>query len=242
MSSTTTATGGTMGDGTSDIVIDKLDRHEPLLPGRRVQPQPSSAATNNVNKISREKSNYGSDEQVLLRANTGGSSSITAGLTQEALNELVPQSRIASKKLFHDIVLRKPSGVGSHGESIEEPNGSRRVVNSSSLAPIKSSLTTQRGNVLIVQQTQQQKVKPRSLPSSTLDHANQNDFNVSHDPYGGRVSRNPSRISHIDHPKKMQQNSPVRYNPGKLKNSFFYFIVHFIIPIQHLFPHIFFVY
>jgi len=212
--SSTTATGGVMGDGISDVVIlDKLDRHEPLLPNRRVPTQPSSALPNNVNKLSREKSNYGSDEQILLRHNTGGSS-ITAGLTPEALSELVPPSRIASRKLYHDIILRKPSAPGSHVELTDEHNGTRRVVNSTSLVPIKSAVTTQRGNVLILQQPQQ-KAKPRSLPSSTLDHANQNGFHIPYDPYVSRQSKNPSRTSQVEHTKKTQRSSPVRYNPGK---------------------------
>jgi hypothetical protein len=203
-----------MGDGASDVILlDKLDRHEPLLPGRRAPSQPSSALPHNINKPSREKSNYAFDEQHLLRNNTGGSS-ITAGLTQEALSELVPPSRIASRKLYHDIILRKPSAVGSHVESTDEHNGTRRVVNSTILAPIKSALTTQRGSVLILQQPQQ-KVKPRSLPNSTLDHANQNGFHLPYDPYGSRQSKNPSRTSHVEHTKKTQRSSPVRYHPGK---------------------------
>jgi hypothetical protein len=211
--SSTTATGGTMADGLSDDALDKLDRHEPLLPGRRIQNQPSSALSTNPNKLSREKSNYAFDEQVLLRANTGGNS-ITAGLTQEALNELVPATRIASKKLYHDIVLRKTSAAASHAEPTDEHSVARRVATSTSLAPIKPSITTQRGNVLILQQTQQ-KVKPRSLPGSTLDHANQNGFHLSHDPYASRTSKTPSRTSHIDHTRKFQQSSPVRYHPGR---------------------------
>jgi len=219
MSSTTT--GGAMADGSSDVVIlDKLDRHEALLPGRRLPPpQQSSALTNNVNKLSREKSNYAFDEQLLVRTNTGGSSSITAGLTQEALNELVPPSRLASRKLYHDIVLRKPSAVVSHVDPTDEHSGTGRVINSTSLAPIKSAVTTQRGNILILQQ---QKLKPRSLPNSTLDHANQDGFHLPQDPYGSRASKNPSRTSNVDHSRKSQQNSPVRYNPGKLNNSFLF--------------------
>jgi hypothetical protein len=206
--STTTA-----GGSSEDIILDKLDRHEPLLPGRRVPSQQSPTATNNGSKLSREKTNYAFDEQVLLRTNTG-ISNLTAGLTQEALNELVPPSRLASRKLYHDIVLRKNSGVGSAGDPTEDPVGTRRIINSNNLAPIKPTLTTQRGNILILQQQQQQKLKPRSLPSSSLDHTNQNGFHIPHDPYGSRQSKNPSRISHMEHPKKSQQNSPVRYNPG----------------------------
>ena len=141
--SSTTATGATLADGLSDdALLDKLDRHEPLLPGRRNYP--SSAVSANANKLSREKSNYAFDEQVLLRANTGASS-ITAGLTQEALNELVPASRIATRKLYHDIILRKTSAVtsaASPGEPTDEQNVvARRVATSTSLAPIKPTIT-----------------------------------------------------------------------------------------------------
>jgi hypothetical protein len=219
--SSTTATGATMADGLSDdALLDKLDRHEPLLPGRRSSAHPSSAIPINPNRLSREKSNYAFDEQVLLRGNTGGSS-ITAGLTQEALNELVPASRLASRKLYHDIVLRKTSAAASHAEPIGEQNVARRVATSTSLAPIKPSITTQRGNVVILQQTQQ-KVKPRSLPSSSLDHANQNGFHLPHDPYASRASKTPSRTSHIDHTRKSQQASPMRYHAGR-SNQFILF-------------------
>jgi hypothetical protein len=211
--STTTAGGGTVDSSSDDIILDKLNRHEALLPGRRVVTQQSPSSTSNGHKLSREKSSYQFDEQVLLRTNTGASN-MTAGLTQEALNELVPASRLASRKLYHDIVLRKPSAVGSAGDPTDDHAGTRRIISSNNLAPIKPSLTAQRGNILILQQ--QQKMKPRSLPSSTLDHANQHGFHLPNDPYGSRQSKNPSRTSHIDHPKKSQQNSPVRYNPGKL--------------------------
>ncbi len=215
-----TTTANTMGDGLSDVfVLDKLERQEPLLPGRRVVPQQSAAVANTAPRLSREKSNYAFDEHLLLRTNTAGGGSITAGLTQEALNELVPPSRLASRKLYQDIVLRKTSAVGSHAEPVDEQMGARRVVNSTSLAPIKSSITT-RGNILILQQQQQQKLKTRSLPNSTLDHANQNGFHLPHDPYGSRASKNPSRTSHIDHSRKTQHNSPVRYHPGKFNQSF----------------------
>lgn len=217
MSSTTT--GVATVDGSSDVIIlDKLDRHEPLLPGRRALTRKSSSVVNNNNnnnRLSREKSNYGIDEQLFIRANTGGSTNITAGLTQEALNELVPASRIASRKLYHDIVLRKSSAIGGHVDSPNEHNGTRRIINPNSLIPIKPSLSAQRGNILILQQQQQHKTKTRSLPNSTLDHANQNGFHLPHDPYGTRTPKNPSRTSHLEHSKKSQQNSPVRYNPGK---------------------------
>ncbi|CAF4747122.1 unnamed protein product, partial [Rotaria socialis] len=167
----------------------------------------------------REKSNYALDEQIFVRTNTGGGggggSTMTAGLTQEALNELVPVSRIGSRKLYHDIVLRKSSAIGGQAELTNEHDGTRRIINTNSLVPIKPSVSTQRGNILILQQQQQQqhKMKPRSLPNSTLDHANQNGFHLPHDPYGSRASKNPSRTSHFEHAKKSQQNSPIRYNP-----------------------------
>ncbi|CAF1062628.1 unnamed protein product [Rotaria magnacalcarata] len=219
MSSTTVTTGGcAMDDGSSDVILlDKLDRHEPLLPGRRVAPrQSSSVVNNNNNKMIREKSNYALDEQIFVRTNTGGGggSTMTAGLTQEALNELVPVSRIGSRKLYHDIVLRKSSAIGGQAEFTNEHAGTRRIINTNSLVPIKHSVSTQRRNILILQQQQQHKMKPRSLPNSTLDHANQNGFHLPHDPYDSRASKNPSRTSHFEHPKKSQQNSPIRYNPA----------------------------
>ena len=228
MSSTTM--GDVVGDGSSDVVIlDKLDRHEPLLPGRRVLPRQPPALTNNANKVSREKSNYAFDEQLLLRANTGGTS-VTGGLTQEALNELVPPSRLASRKLYQDIVVRKNSAIGAQSEPINDHIGNRRMINPNSLAPIKP-LGIQRGNILILQQQQQQqqqrqqqqqqqKPKPRSLPNSTLDHANQNGFHLPHDPYGSRASKCPSRTSHVEQTRRAHQPSPVRYNPGELNSSF----------------------
>ena len=62
-------------------------------------------------------------------------------------------------------------------------------------------------------------MKPRSLPSSSLDHANQNGFHLPHDPYASPTSKTPSRTSHIDHSRKSQQNSPVRYHPGRFIDS-----------------------
>ncbi|CAF4851954.1 unnamed protein product, partial [Rotaria socialis] len=95
--------------------------------------------------------------------------SITQGLTQEALNELVPQSKLISRKLFQDSTVRKSSAIATNIEQVEEIIGARRAQqNSNTLAPIRNSISTQRGNVLIPQQTQQHKAKPRSLPNSTL--------------------------------------------------------------------------
>jgi hypothetical protein len=67
-------------------------------------------------------------------------------------------------------------------------------------------------------------MKPRSLPNSSLDHANQNGFHLPNDPLtgannGNRTPKNPSRTSQIENPRKVQQNSPVRYNAG----MFFFF-------------------
>jgi hypothetical protein len=222
--SSSTATGAVaLGDDALDIVVlDKLGRHEPLLPGRRAPPyslsQQTSPSTVNGHKLSREKSNYAFDEQVLLRTNTNGSS-ITGGLTQEALNELVPPSRLASRKLFHDIILRKSSAVGNNVDPTDEYMGTRRIQNSNVLAPIRPLFAAQRTNVIVPQQQQQQKMKPRSLPASTLDHANQNGFHLPHDPLanGSRTPKTLSRTSHIEQMKKPQQHSPVRYNPGKFK-------------------------
>jgi hypothetical protein len=218
-------------DDSSDVVVlDKLIRCEPLLPGRRVPthplPQQISPATTNGHKLIREKSSYAFDEKVLLQTNTNGHS-ITAGLTQEALNELVPQSRLVSRKLFHDIILRKPSAVGSSVDPTDEHINPRRTHNSHNLASIKPLLTAQRSNVIVPQQ--QYKMKPRSLPNSTLDHANQNGFHLPYDPLAGastgnRTPKNLSRTSHIDYTKKTQHHSPVRYNPSK----FFFFIFRFL--------------
>lgn len=219
MSSSTTVNGTI--DGSSDVaILDKLDRHEPLLPGRRIFTRQSSSLVNNTNRVSREKSNIAFEEQAFIRTNTG-INSVTNGLTQEALNELVPPSRLTSRKLYHDIVLRKTSAVPTYNDSINDHNVTRRIINPNSLAPIKPSVSAQRGNILILQQQQQQqKPKPRSLPNSTLDHANQSGFHLPHDPYGSRASKNPSRTSHVEHSKKSQSNSPIRYNPSKLDQIF----------------------
>jgi len=215
-SSSSMAAVGALVDGSSDVVVlDKLVRFEPLLPGRRAPahllPQQASPPLMNGHKLSREKSNYALDEQVLLQTNTNG-------LTTEALNELVPQQRLNSRKIFHDIMIRKSSAIGSSIDPIDEHMTIRRTQNSNNLAPIKPLVTVQRGNVIVPQQ--QQKMKPRSLPNSTLDHANQNGFHLPHDPLAGanngnRTPKNLSRISHIEHTRKSQQSSPLRYNPGR---------------------------
>lgn len=219
-----------MTDGASDIVVlDKLGRHEPLLPGRRVVPQhlhpQASPPIANGHKVSREKSHYAFDEQVLIRANTNVSST-TNGLTQDALNELVPTSKLVSRKLFHDAIVRKSSAVGSSIEQIDENIIARRGHNSNALAPIKPSVSTNRGNVIV---SQQQKSKARSLPNSTLDHANQNGFHLPHDPLAGatgdaRTSKTLSRTSHIEQIRKPQQHYPVRYNASKSQLFFFFFL------------------
>ncbi|CAF3374840.1 unnamed protein product [Rotaria socialis] len=210
-------------DGTPDLVLDKLGRHEPLLPGRRALPHhlplQVSPPTANGQKLTRERSNFGFDEQILVRTNANANS-ITQGLTQEALNELVPQSKLISRKLFQDSTVRKSSAIATNIEQVEEIIGARRAQqNSNTLAPIRNSISTQRGNVLIPQQTQQHKAKPRSLPNSTLDHANQNGFHVPHDLVLGasadnRTPKAISRTSQVDNFRKNQHHSPVRYNPA----------------------------
>ncbi|CAF2327643.1 unnamed protein product [Rotaria sp. Silwood2] len=205
-------------DGPSDMILDKLVRHEPLLPGRRMLPhlssQQTSPSTTNGQKAPREKSNFAFDEQVLLRTNIN-ERSITNGLTQEALNELVPPSRLVSRKLFHDVTARKSSAIANNVDSIDEQISTRRVPNPNSLAPIKTTVTTQRGNIIVPHQ----KLKPRSLPNSTLDHANQNGFHTPHDLLtstmgDNRTSKTLSRTSQVETLKKPQHHSPVRYNPA----------------------------
>jgi hypothetical protein len=215
---------GALADGSSDVVVlDKLVRFEPLLPGRRAAAtthlltQQVSPPVVNGHKLVREKSNFAFDEQVLLQPNTNG-------LTQEAYNELVAQPRLNSRKVYHDMIIRRPSAVGSSIDTADEYTTTRRIQNANNLAPIKPMVSVQRGSAFVSQQQQQQqqphKMKPRSLPNSTLDHANQNGFHLPHDPLAGgsngsRTPKNLSRISHIDHSRKTQQHSPVRYNPGR---------------------------
>ena len=219
-------------DGPSDIIaLDKFDRQEPLLPGRRTARPPGSSLSNTTARLSREKSHYAFDEQVLVRTQNSGHTVPTV-LTQDALNELAPASRIASKKLFQDIVTRKSSAVGNRSEPGDESPAARRVANANSLAPIKAVLSNQRaneqrGNIVVLQQ--QQKLKPRSLPNSTLDHANQNAFHLPQDPYGSRAPKTPSRTSHAEPSKRNPSQSPVRYNPGSCR------VVLFIIGQSFLF-------
>lgn len=212
-------------DGSSDaLALEKLDRHEPLLPGRRlaahVIPNQTSPTITHGQRLSRERSNYAFDEQVILRTNINGNNG-AGTMTQEALNEIVPSSRLAARKVVQDAVLRRSSAIGSTADATDEPVAIRRVQNVNNLAPIKSSLHVQRGNHMITQQQQQPpKVKPRSLPNSTLDHANPNGFYLPHDPVSGvnngnRTSKNTSRTSHMEPSKKSPSNSPARYNPGK---------------------------
>lgn len=205
-------------DGSSDIAaLDRLDRQEPLLPGRRPTRPLGSSLSNATTRLSREKSHYAFDEQLLVRTQNSGHT-VPTGLTQDALNELAPASRIASKKLFHDIILRKSSAVGNRSEPGGDSPTSRRTVNTNNLAPIKAALSNQRaneqrGNIVVLQQ--QQKLKPRSLPNSTLDHANQNALHLPQDPYGSRTPKTPSRTSHAEPSKRTPSHSPVRYNPGR---------------------------
>lgn len=216
-----------LADGSSEIVaLDKLDRHEPLLPGRRVPPPPhhiplqTSPPTSNAQRLSRERSNYAFDEQVVLRSHINGHSGPGA-MTQEALNEIVPSSRLTSRKVYQDVILRKSSALGGSIDPTDEPIALRRAQNTNNLAPIKSSIHVQRGNHIVSQQ-QPPKVKPRSLPNSTLDHANANanGFYLPHDPVSGanngnRTSKNTSRTSHLEPSKRSPSNSPARYNPGR---------------------------
>lgn len=215
----------TLADGSSDgLAVEKLDRHEPLLPGRRpvphVIPNQTSPTNNHGQRLTRERSNFAFDEQVILRTNINGNNG-TGAMTQEALNELVPSSRLTSRKVYHDAILRKTSAMGSSVDATDEPAAIRRVQIANNLGPIKSSMHVPRGNHMISQQQQQPpKVKPRSLPNSTLDHANPNGFYLPHDPVSGvnngnRTSKNTSRTSHLEPSKKSPTNSPTRYNPGK---------------------------
>lgn len=214
-----------LADGSSDgVILDKLVRHEPLLPGRRtltqIPSQQTSPANSQGRRLSRERSNYAFDEQMYMRTNANGPS-ITSGLTQEALNELVPASKLASKRSFHDIIMRKQSGTPGYSDQNDEPLSPRRAQNSNGLAPIKPLLIAQRGNTITPQQQHQQtSMKPRSLPSSTLDHANQNGFHLPHEPsttngHHTRTPKNVSRTSQLETVRKPQQHSPVRYNPSK---------------------------
>ena len=210
-----------LADGSSDgVVLDKLVRHEPLLPGRRtltqIPSQQTSPANSQGRRLSRERSNYAFDEQMYMRTNANGPS-ITSGLTQEALNELVPASKLVSKRSFHDIIMRKQSGTPGYSDQNDEPLSPRRVQNSNGLAPIKPLLIAHRGNTVTPQQTS---MKPRSLPNSTLDHANQNGFHLPHDPlatngHHTRTPKNLSRTSQLESVRKPHQHSPVRYNPSK---------------------------
>ncbi|CAF1152582.1 unnamed protein product [Adineta steineri] len=210
-STPSTVKGSSVVDGYSDVVVlDKLNRNEPLLPNRREIYRQPSVSNNNPNKISRDKPNYLFDENLIVRGSNNGT--ITSGLTQEAFNELVPHPRLAARKSIHDIILRNQSSIPGHGDNTEEYSNSRRTVYSNCLAPIKASISPQRENIIIAQQPQST-IKTRSLPNSTLDHANQNGFHLPHDPYNSRISKAPSRISHVEQPRKSQETSPVRYNP-----------------------------
>ncbi|CAF0977957.1 unnamed protein product [Adineta steineri] len=227
-SSLSTTGDATLHDGSPDvIVLDKLVHNEPLLPGRRVPshllPQQTNSIPTNGRRLSRDKSNYGFDEHVILHTNTNGNI-ITGGLTQEAYNELVPTSKATSRKLFHDIIMRKPSAIGNSVDLTDEHNNIKRTQNSSGLTLMKPLVTGHRSNVISPHahpqqqqhQQQQHKMKPRSLPNSTLDHANQNGFHLPHDPLasGTRTPKPLSRASNVEHMKRSQQHSPVRYNPA----------------------------
>ncbi|CAF0750970.1 unnamed protein product [Adineta ricciae] len=229
-SSLSTTVGASLPDGASDVVVlDKLVHNEPLLPSRRApsnflpqqQQQPIGTSTvTNGRKFSRDRTNYTFDEQVLLHTNTNGNI-ITGGLTQEAFNELVPTPKLTSRKLFQDIILRKPSANVHATEVSDEQHHhhSKRMHNPNSLSAIKPLITGQRTNVVTPQHQQsppQQRLKPRSLPNSTLDHANQNGFHLPHDPLasGTRTPKTISRASNVEYLKRSQPQSPVRYNPA----------------------------
>ncbi|UJR13676.1 hypothetical protein I4U23_000688 [Adineta vaga] len=110
-----TGKGSTNGDGSSDpIVLDKLARHEPLLPNRRESyRQSTSSSTNTTNKLAREKTSYIFDENLIVRGSNGG-------LTQEALNELVPQARLTSRKSYQDIHSRKQSAISGNNDLTDD--------------------------------------------------------------------------------------------------------------------------
>ncbi|CAF1313077.1 unnamed protein product [Adineta ricciae] len=206
----TTARGTSVTDGPSDaVVLDKLARHEPLLPNRRESSRQSSSVT--TNKLAREKTNYVFDENLIVRGSNGA-------LTQEALNELVSQPRLTARKSYHDALSRKQSAINGLNESTDDQLSPRRTVTSTCLTPLKSSISSQRESNNVAQPPAPQQpqpqpiIKPRSLPNSTLDHANQNGFHLPHDPYNSRTSKAPSRISHVEQTKKSQDQSPVRYN------------------------------
>ena len=240
---------GAIGDGPSEIaILEKLDRRESLLPARRNALQQATSLSNNASKLSREKSHYAFDEQVLLRTNVG-THGMTSGLTQEALNELVPASRQVPRRMYPEIMPRRIPPMGSSAELLDEYPRGRPGPYSGGLSPIKPSVSTHRlgdhrNNILILQQ--RAKMKPRSLPSSTLDHANQNGFHLPYDPYLSRTPKNLSRTSYADQSRRTQQQSPLRYNPSRsnrLVFSLFLFTLtdQFFYYAQCLFPHVFFV-
>lgn len=224
-------------DGASDVVVlDKLIHNEPLLPSRRAVAHPhphlhppqhatvaGAGTTTNGRRFSRDRTNYTYDEQVVLHTN-GHGNIITGGLTQEAFNELVPTPKLASRKLFQDIILRKPSANARSVEAVDEHAHTKRSPNPTTFSSIRPLVTAQRGNVVTPQQPMHtHKPKPRSLPNSTLDHANQNGFHLPHDPLasGARTPKTVSRASNAEYLKRSQQQSPVRYNAGTLHAHFF---------------------
>ena len=208
-----------MPDNLSDgITFDKLGRQEPLLPSRRSVVQLFAQNGHPTGRrSSRDRSTVGFDEQVLLRPNQNGNG-ILSGLTSEALQELVPASKLVTKKSFQDIVVRKPTGQSSSIDRSEESRSARRLQNGTNLTPIKPLLIAQRGNSVAPQPGTS--TKPRSLPNSTLEHANQNGFHLPHDSYSNspgmiRTNKSVNRSSHMDPTKKASPQSPVRSNPGE---------------------------
>ncbi|CAF1628583.1 unnamed protein product, partial [Didymodactylos carnosus] len=199
-------------EGCSDIVTTKLGRGEPLLPRRR-------SITQQQMRLTREKSSYAFEDNVLLR----GRATNTPNLTQDAVNELfrtdvISPNRLTNRKLYHDIVLRKNSSRDrlshdNNNDGDQDFSPSPYLGDKSSMIPSKRTSTTDsypKNNLLPLRrdvglsfkqrqqsqdyhppsitpqpQSQQQQngrlvllnqqTKPRSLPNSTLDHANQNE-------------------------------------------------------------------
>ena len=211
--------------------LDKLNRHEPLLPGRRaipqVLPQQISPLTTNGPKYVREKSNYVFDEQVLVRTNTNVYSTAN-GITQDPSNESVPQSRLAPRKLSRPMFVRKSPAVGSNTNQTGEHIATRKVPDSTSLASIKNSMSTQRDNTIFSERHQQQKLKPHSLPNSILNHTNQDRVHLQHELSPSQVGATGSisttkhldRASDAERTKKPRSQSPVRYNASEFRFPF----------------------
>jgi hypothetical protein len=210
------------------LLLDKLVRHEPLLPGRRAnesnlshQTSPSSAYGR---RLSRERSNYRLDEELAGRL-PSDSVQLTSGLTQEALHELVSPRRLPSRQAARDVSLKNPGALSAKNVRANELSKSRQSNQSSVAAPpTRQLLLTQRGTTDIYQNPLPSKVKPRSLPNSTLDHANQHGFQLPYDPLGcnpddPRIAKSQSRISHFETNGKSHQHSTIRNQSSKSINQ-----------------------